>query len=79
MICLDITNINNHAQDILRNEDLEFDREGSTLYWWNAELMITIEEHDFYNMKGELSDWLGEFYFEGGDDAESSYYTGSYK
>ena len=79
MICLDITNINNHAQDILRNEDLEFDREGSTLFWWTDKIMITIEEHDFYNLRGDLSDWLGEFYFEGVVAAESSYYTGSYK
>ncbi len=79
MIYLDTTNINNHKSKILGNEDLEFDREGSTLFWWTDEIMITIEEHDFYNMKGELSDWLGEFYFEGGGEVEASHYTASYK
>ena len=79
MIYLDTTNINNYAQKVLGNESLQFDREGSTLYWTSNDLQIELTESEFFNMiADELRDWLGEFYFEG-DDAESPHYTGSYK
>ena len=79
MIYSDTKNINDHAQKILTTEDFSFDREGSTLYWSSKEIQITLTESDFFNViADDLRDWLGEFYFEGGEDTESSYYTGCY-